>query len=156
MTPRYPGLYAHVYILAECPVNMKCEVFNRWLFLDFPIFKTFYMLLNPFRNKPWILRVCRTLCPLETLWEKEKLLVMSNFSFSHSVFYTVLENFLQFHQIWNCCLQSLSLWKSLKFVVWERVNSLPHNPDLWWHKRRRLWLPFPTVFFTLSKREILI
>ena len=24
---------------------------------------------------------------LETLWEKEKLLIMSNFSFSHSVFY---------------------------------------------------------------------
>ena len=25
--------------------------------------------------------------PLKTLWEKEKLLVTSNFSFSHSVFY---------------------------------------------------------------------
>ena len=41
---------------------------------------------NPFPNKPWFLHVCsRSL--LKTLWKKEKLLVMSNFSFSHSVFY---------------------------------------------------------------------
>ena len=40
---------------------------------------------NPFPNKPWFLRVCSTSL-LKTLWEKEKLLVTSNFSFSHSVF----------------------------------------------------------------------
>ena len=42
--------------------------------------------LNPFPNKPWFLRVCSTNL-LKTPWEKEKLLIMSNFSFSHSVFY---------------------------------------------------------------------
>ena len=42
--------------------------------------------VNPFPNRPWFLRVCST-SPLKTLWEKEKLLVTSNFSFSHSVFY---------------------------------------------------------------------
>ena len=41
---------------------------------------------NPFPNKPWFLRVCSTSL-LKTLWEKEKLLVTSNFSFSHNVFY---------------------------------------------------------------------
>ena len=41
---------------------------------------------NLFPNKPWFLRVCSTSL-LKTLWEKEKLLVTSNFSFSHSVFY---------------------------------------------------------------------
>ena len=41
---------------------------------------------NPFPNKPWFLRVCsRSL--LKTLREKEKSLVTSNFSFSHSVFH---------------------------------------------------------------------
>ena len=30
--------------------------------------------------------------------------------------------FCHFHQIWNSCLQTLSVWKSLKFVVWERVK----------------------------------
>ena len=43
-------------------------------------------LLHPSSNKPLFLRVCST-GPLKTLREKEKLLVTSNFSFSHSVFY---------------------------------------------------------------------
>ena len=42
--------------------------------------------INPFPNKPWFLRVCRTSL-LKTQLEKEKLLITSNFSFSHSVFY---------------------------------------------------------------------
>ena len=37
--------------------------------------------VNTFPNKPWILCVC-SLSLLKTLWEKEKLLVTSNFSFS--------------------------------------------------------------------------
>ena len=45
-----------------------------------------YGYFNPFPNKPWFLRVYSTSL-LKTLWEKEKLLVTSNFSFSHSVFY---------------------------------------------------------------------
>ena len=46
--------------------------------------------VNPLPNKPWFLRVCSA-SPLKTLWEKEKLLVTSNFSFSHSVFYLFRE-----------------------------------------------------------------
>ena len=41
-------------------------------------------------NKPWFLRVCSTSL-MKTMWEKEKLLMMSNFSFSHSDFYPVGE-----------------------------------------------------------------
>ena len=52
------------------------------------------MFFNPFPNKPWFLRVCSTSL-LKTLWEKEKLLATSNFSFSHSVFYSFGE-FLPF------------------------------------------------------------
>ena len=44
-----------------------------------------YRYHNTFPNKHWLLRVCSTSL-LKTLWEKEKLLVTSNFSFSHSVF----------------------------------------------------------------------
>ena len=44
------------------------------------------IVLNPFPKKPWILRFCSTSL-LKTLWEKEKLLVTSNFSISHSFFY---------------------------------------------------------------------
>ena len=52
--------------------------------------------LNLCPNKPWFLHVCsRSL--LKTLWEKEKLLVMSNFFYSHSVFYpNPFKNFLPF------------------------------------------------------------
>ena len=45
-----------------------------------------FQCINPFPNNPWFLRVCSTSL-LKTLWEKEKLLITSNFSFSHSVFY---------------------------------------------------------------------
>ena len=43
-------------------------------------------LILPFPNKHWFLPLCNTSL-LKTQWEKEKLLVTSNFSFSHSVFY---------------------------------------------------------------------
>ena len=46
--------------------------------------------INPFPNKPWFLPVCITSL-LKTLWEKEKLLITSDFSFSHSVFYPFKE-----------------------------------------------------------------
>ena len=46
---------------------------------------------NPFPNKPWFLRVCAS-SPLKTLWEKEKLLVTSNFSFSYSALYRCREH----------------------------------------------------------------
>ena len=47
---------------------------------------------SPFPNKPWFLRVCSTSL-LKILWEKEKLLIRSNFSVSHSVFYPFRELF---------------------------------------------------------------
>ena len=46
--------------------------------------------INPFPNKPWFLVVCPEGL-LKTVLEKEKLLVMSNFSFSCSVFYPFVE-----------------------------------------------------------------
>ena len=45
-----------------------------------------WLWFSPFPNKPLFLRVCNTSL-LKTLWNKEKLLVMNNFSFSHSFFY---------------------------------------------------------------------
>ena len=46
--------------------------------------------VHPFPNKPLFLRVCSTSL-MKTLWEKEKLLMTSNFSFSNSVFYPFRE-----------------------------------------------------------------
>ena len=44
---------------------------------------------------------------LKILWEKEKLLVTSNFSFFHSVFNSFGLTFCHFCQICNCRLQTL-------------------------------------------------
>ena len=48
--------------------------------------ENFFVCLNPFPHNDTFWRLWET-CLLKTLWEKEKLLVTSNFSFSHSVFY---------------------------------------------------------------------
>ena len=40
------------------------------------------------------------------------------------VFFTLFENSLPFNQIQNCRLQTLLVWKSLRFVVWETVNRV--------------------------------
>ena len=79
-------------------------------------------LFNPFSNKLWF--SCINLSLLKTLWEKEKLLIMSNFSFFHSVFYLFWITFFHFCEIKNCRLQFLLVWSSLKFVIWERVKSM--------------------------------
>ena len=43
------------------------------------------------------------------------------------MFSTRLDNFQPCLSISNCCLQTLRVWKSLKLVVWERVNPLPDD-----------------------------
>ena len=60
---------------------------------------------------------------MKTLWEKEKLLITSNFPFSHGVFYPFGELsaiFIKF-EIVVC---QLFQFGSLKFVIWKRVKSL--------------------------------
>ena len=51
--------------------------------------------LYPFPNKLFFL-MCLHYKYLKTLWEKEKLLIMSNFSFSHCIFYSFGELFTIF------------------------------------------------------------
>ena len=86
----------------------------------------FIGLFNPYPNKFLCLCVCCT-SVLKTPWEKEKLLVTSNFSFSLSVFLPFWRTHCHFYRIKNCRLQTLSVWKSLNFVVWERVIKIPFN-----------------------------
>ena len=44
--------------------------------------------------------------------------------------------FCHFHHIQNCWLQALWVWKSLKFVVWERDKGIPSKKfmilNYWW------------------------
>ena len=85
-------------------------------------------LFNYFPNKPWFLCVYK-ISLLKRLWEKEKLLVMSIFFFSHSVFYL----FRELSTISsNLKLSSVDSWKSLKFVIWKRVNFYHSLTFLFW------------------------
>ena len=76
--------------------------------------------VNSFPNKPLFLRVCNIRL-LKTLWEKEKLLVMSNFSCSRSVFYPFRKLSAIFIKV-EIVVCKLFQFGSLKFYIWGRVN----------------------------------
>ena len=82
-----------------------------------------YSIFQPFLYKPWLLLVCSASL-LKTLQEKEELLVISNFSFSHSLFYPSRELSAIFIKFEVVFCKTLSIKKSLKFVIWERVKRL--------------------------------
>ena len=67
---------------------------------------------------------------LKTLWKQEKLLITSNFSFSHSVYYPFGKDFnifIKFEVVicklfqFGGILKFVILERVLKFIIWERV-----------------------------------
>ena len=115
----------HFLLFQQCFLNS----FKHFFFMfELQVFCHVQMLsifpgLNPFPKKPWFLRVC-TAGLLKTLWKKDKLLIKSNLSFSHSVFYPfgkLSATFIKF-KIVICKL--FQFGKSLKFVFWERVKFI--------------------------------
>ena len=99
-------------------VVCKCCLLLLLLLYFLPLCQPYGCLsFNPFPNKPWFFRVC-SISLSKTLGEVE---IARNEQFLlFPVFSTYLENFAPF----SCRLQTLSVWKNLKFVVWERVNGL--------------------------------
>ena len=80
----------------------------------------YFRYINSFPNKPWFLHVsCTSL--LKTLWENEKLFIVSISPFS-AVLSPCLKNFLPFSSNQKLSSANLSVWKRLKFVVWERLK----------------------------------
>ena len=53
------------------------------------------LIIDPFPNKPWLLRVCSTSL-LKTLWGKGEIARNEQFLLFPTVFSTLLENFLPF------------------------------------------------------------
>ena len=82
----------------------------------------YYFDINPFPHELWFLRFC-SISLLKTLWGKEILLLKSNFSFYLSVFYPF--GYISVISITNenRRLQTLSVWKCLKFVVWKGLRN---------------------------------
>ena len=84
-----------------------------------------------YRDEFWMLMIIPSqtspgfyMSAVQVFWklcEKENSLVKSNFSFSHSAFHPFGElsvTFIKFEIV----VRKLSVWRSLKFVVWERVK----------------------------------
>ena len=81
--------------------------------------------LTSFPNK----HVCITYL-LKTQWEKEKLLVTSNFSFSHSVFYLFGE-FSAIFRRFKIVICKVFQFRKVYFVVWERVKYPASQQTMW-------------------------
>ena len=81
--------------------------------------------LKPFPNKPWFLRVYRTSL-LKTLWEKDK-----------------------FDLNWNSYLATLSVRKSPKFVIWERVNVTAKHKGPMLSTQSDNCAPFVYIFYII-------
>ena len=80
-----------------------------------------YTFINPLPNNhdfywPWI----RSL--LKTLWEKEKMLVTSIFSFFHNVFYPSQNKFHLCSHIYFVICKCFPLGPVWNFVAWQRVK----------------------------------
>ena len=80
--------------------------------------------LNPCPNKPWFLHVCRTSLLKKTVGKRE-IAHNEQFLFFPQCFLPIWKTFCYFHQICKCPLQTFSVWKCLKFVIWEteRIKS---------------------------------
>ena len=83
--------------------------------------------VNHFQSKFMVLMRLRYKSFENTVKKEEIAHIEQIFSFSHSVFYLSLKTFCHFHQILYCRLQALPVWKTLKFVIWERVKGLTHE-----------------------------
>ena len=60
--------------------------------------------------------------PFENNVGKGEIACNDQFLLFPQCFLAVSRHFCYSYQIWNCHLQILSVWKSLKFVIWERVK----------------------------------
>ena len=70
-------------------------------------------------------------------WENEKLLVTSNFSFSH-IFFNPFGKLSAIFIKLEIVVCKLLDWNSQKFVGWERVNPFPDDKILDWSKLKQI------------------
>ena len=79
-----------------------------------------HTVFNPFPNKPWLLRVC-SISLFENTAGKGEIARIEQFLLLPQCFLSVWRTFFHLHQ--NCRLQTLTVWKSPKWFVWERVKT---------------------------------
>ena len=78
--------------------------------------------LNPFPNKPFVF-MCLQYKSFENSVGKGEIAWNEKFLHFLQIFQTFQKAFQHFHQLQNCCLQTLSVWESLKSVIPKRVKK---------------------------------
>ena len=99
LTQCFPSYQRHL----TCCMQMLSILSSLKYFNPFPHYDTFW--------HPWETSLLKTLGKGEIARDKQFLLFQQ-------CFLPAWITFFQFSQLWNCRLQTLSVWKSLKFVVW--------------------------------------
>ena len=97
---------------------------------------------NTFLNKLLSYLTCLQWKPFENTEGKGEIAHDEQFLLFPQYFLTIWRTFCYFHQIQNCFLQTLWVWKSLKSVVWEVVKLVQFKDTCIW-KNEFVFNPFP-------------
>ena len=101
------------WIICQLTISWRCVPYSTTHWVSIEVVLADAQLLKPSPNY---------VSALQVFW-KHCGNIMSNFSFCHSAFYPLGELSAFFIKWKYCRLQALSVWKSLKFVIWERVKD---------------------------------
>ena len=136
----FPIVYIFIWKhLSWAGINFQLQIWNFILF-----FGTTYVanLLTLFQTSPGFY-----VSAVQFFWNtvgKGEIARNGHFLLFRLCFLPSWRNFCHIHQIQNWHLQTLSVWKSLKFVVCKRVNQHANVSfgkfDLYWQKSSRLTL----------------
>ena len=106
-----------LHFSCEIPSKKYCRIFT-YHFNQLTI-KLFVLLFS----KQALVFICLQYKPLENTEGKGEIACNEQFLLFPKCFLSIWRTFCHVHQISNCRLQTLSVRKSLKFVVWDRVNK---------------------------------
>ena len=92
----------------------------------FLIFVQSFLSISPF-SKQALVFTCVLYKSLENTVRQGEIAHNEQFLLFPQCFLPFQKTVCHFQQIWNCCLQTLPVWKSPKFFVWERVKDEFHD-----------------------------
>ena len=104
---------------------------KRETFWTFQIWKILWLTNQPFPKQALVF-MCLQYKSFENTVGKGEIAHNEQFLLFPQCFLPFWRTFNHFHQVLNCFLQTLSVWKSLMFIIWARVKSNPnYKTDLW-------------------------
>ena len=105
--------------------QLRSDHGGRWR-MCFLAFSHQYLHIFSFQSHRILFAQCLRYKSFENTVGKGEIALNEQFLLFQQCFLSVWRTFCHFYQIWICRLQTLSIWKCLKIVLWERVKIL-HN-----------------------------